>query len=124
MDKIAIDAVINPLTVKYQCKNGELLTQPEAFAELIELCKETELFFEKIQLLLSFDLFEKAQFIAKLTANNVSSMLQDTKNKQPTEIDFINGYLLRKAIEHNIKLPISTSLVDLIKSYEAEKKIC
>lgn len=124
LDKLAINAVINPLTVKYQCKNGELLTQPEAFAELIELCKETELFFEKIQLPLSFDLFEKAQFIAKLTANNVSSMLQDTKNKQPTEIDFINGYLLRKAIEHDIKLPISTSLVDLIKSYEAEKKIC
>ena len=77
-----------------------------------------------MQLPLSFDLFEKAQLIAKLTANNVSSMLQDTKNKQLTEIDFINGYLLREAIEHNIKLPISTSLVDLIKSYEAEKKIC
>ena len=124
LDKLAINAVINPLTVKYQCKNGELLTQKEALNDLKQLCEETESFFHLMDWPLSFELFEKAQLVAQATASNFSSMLQDIKNKQPTEIDFINGYLLNKATENNLTLPLSQSLVKLVKSNELEKKIC
>lgn len=124
LDKLAINATINPLTVKYQCKNGELLSQANSLSDLEALCEETEQFFKKMNWPLSFSLFEKAQLIAQLTANNFSSMLQDVKNKRPTEIDFINGYLLNKAIENNLQLPISQSLVNLVRSYELEKKVC
>lgn len=124
LDKLAINAVINPLTVKYQCKNGDLLNQPEAFSELKALCKETEDFFHKINRATNFDLFEKACVIAELTANNYSSMLQDVRNKRLTEIDFINGFLVSEAMIKDIKLPISESLIKHVKSYEHEKKVC
>lgn len=124
LDKLAINATINPLTVKYQCKNGGLLTQTDALSDLKALCEETEYFFQKMHWSISFSLFEKSQLITQLTANNFSSMLQDVKNKRPTEIDFINGYLLNAATANNFKLPISESLVNLVKSYELEKKIC
>jgi len=124
LDKLAINAVINPLTVKYQCKNAELLSHAQAFSDLKLLCEETETFFHSMGWPLSFKLFEKAQMIAQLTANNFSSMLQDVKNDRLTEIDFINGYLLNKATENNLTLPLSQSLVQLIKSHEPEKKIC
>jgi 2-dehydropantoate 2-reductase len=124
LDKLAINATINPLTVKYQCKNGELLKQKNALSDLKVLCDETEQFFQKMRWPISLCLFEKSQLIAQLTANNFSSMLQDVKNKRPTEIDFINGYLLKIATENDFKLPISESLVKLVKSYESEKKIC
>jgi 2-dehydropantoate 2-reductase len=124
LDKLAINATINPLTVKYQCKNGELLSQPNALSDLKALCEETEYFFQKMDWTISFSLFEKSQLIAKLTANNFSSMLQDVKNQRQTEIDFINGYLLNKATESGIELPLSQSLINLVKSYELEKKVC
>ncbi len=124
LDKLAINAIINPLTVKYQCKNGELLTQKEAFSELKLLCIEVDEFFNNIGYSISFDLFEKSQLIAQLTANNYSSMLQDIQNKRLTEIDFINGYLLNEAAKNNMNLPISESLVKLVKSYEHKNKVC
>ncbi|MBL4797244.1 MAG: 2-dehydropantoate 2-reductase [Oleispira sp.] len=124
LDKLAINATINPLTVKYQCKNGELLILEDALSDLKALCEETEHFFQKMHWSISFSLFEKSQLIAQLTANNFSSMLQDVKNKRPTEIDFINGYLLNTAIVNDFKLPISESLINLVKSYELEKKVC
>jgi 2-dehydropantoate 2-reductase len=124
LDKLAINAVINPLTVKYQCKNGELLTQPDAYIELKALCEETECFLKKAHWSISFNLLEKTQLIAQLTANNYSSMLQDIRNKRFTEIDFINGYLLNEAIIKGINLPISKSLIKHVKSYEHENKVC
>jgi 2-dehydropantoate 2-reductase len=124
LNKLAINVIINPLTVKYQCKNGELLTQPEAFSEFKALCIEVEKFFNQAHYSISFNLFEKAQLIAQLTANNYSSMLQDVQNKRLTEIDFINGYLLNEATKNDMNLPISASLVKLVKSYEQKNKVC
>ena len=124
LDKLAINAIINPLTVKYHCQNGELLSHSDSLSDLKALCKETEQFFHSMHWSLSFDLFDKSQSIAKSTANNYSSMLQDIKNHRPTEIDFINGHLLNVAIANNFQLPLSQSLINLVKSYELEKKVC
>lgn len=124
LDKLAINAIINPLTVKYHCQNGELLSQPDSLADLKALCIETEQFFQNMNWPLSFSLFDKSQSIAQLTAKNYSSMLQDVKNQRTTEIDFINGYLLNSAIANNLQLPLSRSLINLVKSYEQEKKVC
>lgn len=115
LDKLAINAVINPLTVKYDCANGALLTNPTAFAEFKHLSDEIENCLVALKVSLSFPLFERAQQVADLTKNNISSMLQDIRNQQETEIDFINQYLIRKSAEINLALPINQQLVDYIK---------
>lgn len=121
LDKLAINAVINPLTVKYDCANGALLTNPIAFAEFKRLCDEIESCLVALNLSLSFPLFERAQTIAHLTQNNISSMLQDIRHQQETEIDFINQYLIRKSAEINLILPINLQLVDFIKQKQKQK---
>lgn len=121
LDKLAINAAINPLTVKYNCPNGELITNPIAFEELKDLCDEIESCLKALNVSLSFPLFDRAQSIALSTQKNISSMLQDVRNQQETEIDFINNYLINQALQFNkknqghIELPINQSLVDLIK---------
>lgn len=124
LDKLAINAIINPLTVKYHCQNGALLSQANSLSDLKALCEETEQFFRNMHWSLSFDLYDKSQSVAQLTAKNYSSMLQDIKNHRSTEIDFINGHLLNVAIANDLKLPLSQSLINLVKSYELEKKVC
>ncbi|MEH6449468.1 MAG: 2-dehydropantoate 2-reductase [Oleispira sp.] len=114
--KLAINAVINALTVKYNCPNGDLIYNPVIAQELENLCFETESFFMAMKWPLDFKLIDKAQFIAELTAKNISSMLQDVRALRKTEIDFINGYLLNKAKTINYPLPKNQQLFDEIKS--------
>ena len=115
-DKLAINCVINALTVKHQCHNGELLTIPEAYGEFQALIHETSNAFNTLHWPLSFDLSSQAHQVASATAGNVSSMLQDVRHHKDTEIDFINGYLLAHA--HAIKhpLPLTQALIDAIQT--------
>lgn len=115
LDKLAINAAINPLTVKYDCPNGELLTNTLALADLTNICAEIESCYAALGWSLSFSLFERAQEVASKTANNISSMLQDVRNNRETEIDYINGYLAKQANTLQLDLPLNTQLVNLVK---------
>lgn len=114
-EKLAINAVINPLTVKFHCNNGRLLTQPEAHTALKALAQEISGLYQTLRWHLSFDVLERVTQICQLTTDNFSSMLQDINNHAPTEIDFINGYLLDEAAKINHKLPLSAQLIQQIK---------
>jgi 2-dehydropantoate 2-reductase len=46
-------------------------------------------------------------------------MLQDVLKKKRTEIDFINGVIVRQAQGLGIPVPVNAMLVDLIKAIEA-----
>jgi 2-dehydropantoate 2-reductase len=50
------------------------------------------------------------------TADNRSSMLQDVEHGQPTEIDFITGYLLTVATQHGIDAPHNSALLERVKN--------
>lgn len=118
LDKLAINAAINPLTVKYDCLNGDLLTIEAALLDLENICDEIEACYKTLGWTLSFSLFDRAQEVAFKTANNISSMLQDIRNSLETEIDYINDYLVRKANSLNLLLPLNKQLVDLVKQKE------
>ena len=55
----------------------------------------------------------------KIKANARTSMWQSLSRGKPTEIDYINGEIINLAKKNNLKAPINTKLVELIK--EAEK---
>ncbi len=50
-----------------------------------------------------------------------SSSLQSLERGKPTEIDFLNGYILKKAQEHDIPVPVNQKLVALVKEIETGK---
>ena len=50
-------------------------------------------------------------------------MLQDVLKKKRTEIDFINGVIVRQAKELGIAVPANCILVDLVKSIEASYSV-
>jgi 2-dehydropantoate 2-reductase len=49
------------------------------------------------------------------TANHHSSMLQDIRGGRETEIDFINGAVVRLAKEYDLDAPTNRDLVDMIR---------
>jgi 2-dehydropantoate 2-reductase len=117
--KLAVNAVINPLTVKHNCKNGILINDPIIYRELEALCEETQNLYTAMHWPLAFDLTERVKSIARLTAENVSSMLQDMRAMRETEIDFITGYLITKAQLIDYELPKHLPLFKSIKSSQA-----
>ena len=95
--KLAINAVINPLTAVLRCRNGELVERPAYREKLEQLAQETQTFVERCGWQLPFDLKHRAAEVAQATAANQSSTLQDVLNQRPTELAYINGFLLQQA---------------------------
>ncbi|TNF24877.1 MAG: 2-dehydropantoate 2-reductase [Deltaproteobacteria bacterium] len=48
-----------------------------------------------------------------------SSTLQSLERKKPTEIDFINGYIVATGEKHGVPTPVNAALVRMVKEIEA-----
>lgn len=117
-NKLAINCVINPLTAIYNCRNGDLAAHGE---EVFNLCAEIAQVMEREGYNISTDnLFSHIKQVIECTADNISSMLQDIREQRHTEIDYITGYLLRRARALGISVPLNTHLYELVKRKENE----
>lgn len=118
--KLIINVGINALTAITRLNNGRL-TEFEgtrrilrsAVTEAIRVAKR-----KRIRLIYD-DPLAKVEAVCEATATNVSSMLQDVLRKKRTEIDFINGVIVRQGQELGIPVPTNAMLVDLVKTIEA-----
>jgi len=105
--KLLINAVINPLTAALQIPNGQLL-EPE-FAEEIEgLCREVGQIMQHLGLAPINNPVLQVRRVAALSAENRSSMAEDVRLGRATEIDYINGFLLRAAQPFELATPFLT----------------
>lgn len=116
--KLAVNCVINTLTVEHNCQNGALRAYPQQIATL---CEEIAWLMEREGQHIAVDnLCDLIYDVIDSTAANLSSMLQDVHAQRQTEIDYITGYLLRRARAQGIALPENTRLYDLIKCKESQ----
>ncbi|WCE29081.1 2-dehydropantoate 2-reductase [Vibrio sp. SCSIO 43137] len=117
-NKLAVNCAINPLTALYQCKNGELASDSYK-AELIQIIEEVTQVMQAEQIDVEFSiLFNKVMDVINATAENFSSMHQDIYYQRPSEIDYITGYLCRKAEQHQIAVPANSTLYKKIRQLE------
>ena len=112
--KLIINCAINPLTLIYNCKNGELLKQAHMKQHMKAICQELDLVLTNMPFNLP-SAFQLATEVCQQTASNFSSMNQDGKRNKPTEIDFITGYILNKCQEFSIECPENLKLYQQVK---------
>ena len=105
--KLLINIAINPLTALYQVKNGAMI-KPEYCSQVFKLVHEAVLVAnaEGITISLS-EALELGYDVMRKTANNNSSMKQDFSKKQPTEIEAICGYVIKKGAQYQIATPFN-----------------
>ncbi|MFW5971231.1 MAG: ketopantoate reductase family protein [Desulfovermiculus sp.] len=70
----------------------------------------------------SLDTVDRVLAIAQATAWNHSSMLQDVRNKNQTEVEAINGIICRWGSEHNISTPVNMALKNLVHVLERKNR--
>jgi 2-dehydropantoate 2-reductase len=115
--KLVVNAAINPLTALLRVPNGKLLESSSAREMMGALAEETAQVAnaEKIHLPFS-DPVAAAEEVARKTAANHSSMLQDVLRGAPTEIDAICGAVVKTAQKHNIDTPANWTCWKLVKA--------
>jgi 2-dehydropantoate 2-reductase len=117
--KAVVNAGINPLTAILRVKNGLLLKKAPLTAILEEACLETIRVAEANDISLpKDDLVERAKRIARMTAENMSSMFQDVERRKRTEIDSITGEIMRLGEKKGIGTPINSTLLAMVKGIE------
>ncbi|WP_051227825.1 ketopantoate reductase family protein [Oceanospirillum beijerinckii] len=113
-NKLAINIAINGLTALDQCLNGEL-NEPQRLKRVERLCQETEAVMKALNLTLPEQgVFDLARSVIDGTAQNRSSMLQDTLKGKSTEIEYINGYLLQQANKLGIAAPENQTVYEAV----------
>ncbi|MBL7151901.1 MAG: 2-dehydropantoate 2-reductase [Candidatus Omnitrophica bacterium] len=118
--KLILNAGINALTAITQLKNGRLIEIEGARRILRGAVTEATRIAKRKKIKLIYDdPLAKAEAVCEATANNISSMLQDVLKHKRTEIDFINGVIVRFGQELNLAVPYNSMLLDLVKSIEA-----
>ncbi len=115
--KLVINAGINAFTAILNCPNGDILQHPFYQQWIDPLCRE-------ISRLLKAagqpeqptdQLRARIEMVAHNTATNTSSMRADVLAGRSTEIDVINGYLVRFGQQHGIAAPVNQMLTERVK---------
>lgn len=115
-EKLVINAIINPLTALSGERNGSLLARQY---EVEALCEELLPLLQRHGLSGELAFWrDKVLNVARLTADNFSSMHQDLDAGRDSEIDYITGFLLREAQEAQLHLPLHQQLYQAIKAKE------
>ena len=118
--KLIINVGINALTAITRLNNGRLVEFEGTKRILREAVTEATRISKRKRIKLIYDdPLAKVEAVCEATATNVSSMLQDILRKKQTEIDFINGVIVRLGQELGIPVPVNSILVDLVKTIEA-----
>ncbi len=117
--KLIANAAINPLTAITRLENGRLLEHPQTRRMLDLVAEESKRIASAAGISLAYpDVGEHIRCVCRATATNRSSMLQDILRGGRTEIEAINGALLRNARALGIGAPVNETLYCLIKSIE------
>ncbi|UCC93333.1 MAG: 2-dehydropantoate 2-reductase [Thermoplasmata archaeon] len=119
--KGVVNHCINPLTVIHRCKNGALLENPTYLQHMTGLAEEAiSVIHAAVVNLPTDDVLGRVKEVARLTADNKSSMLQDVDRGKRTEIDHITGYIIRLGKRHGLDLPLSEFIYYEVKNLETE----
>lgn len=117
MRKLVVNAGLNPIAAILESRNGELLHNPNGQALLRGVCAEAAQILTELNATAE-ELVELVQGMLKTAAGNYCSTVQDMKAKRLTEVDYINGYLVRLARERNIPAPTNEFLVHMVHAKE------
>ncbi len=118
--KAIVNAVINPITALTRSKNGCLTASP-----LNELARAVTEEAVQVANAHGIDLpceapFSRVMEVARNTSDNQSSMLQQVKRGEKTEIEEITGEIVRLGDEKDLHTPLNRAFLNLVRCLSPE----
>lgn len=132
IERLAVNAILSPLSVVFDCSYEKLL-ENSAIAKLMrQLLKEIVEVAQSLPELCSAsgvkDKFKvkKLEYLiverASKDTNHRSGMLQDVRKGKKTDIDFINGYIVKRGLELGIPCPVNNAIIQMVKAKQSMNK--
>ena len=117
--KLFVNVGINALSATLDCKNGELLNLPGVSSRMPKAIDEAVQVARAYNIPVPPDPWAITKNVCRNTAENFSSMVQDVRNKRPTEIHAINGAVVALGEKRSIATPENIVLLKQIKTLES-----
>jgi 2-dehydropantoate 2-reductase len=115
--KLVVNTAINPLTALLGVPNGVLLERPSARTLMGTLAVESASVAQALGVELPFaDVVAAMEAVARRTAANHSSMLQDVKRGARTEIDAICGAVAQLGDDVGVATPVNRLMWQLVSA--------
>lgn len=123
--KLAANCVLNPLTAILDVRNGVIKENPDLQPLILRLLQEISLVFRSLPEIRNLPDDQKDRFSVpslealvmdtiEKTAGNSSSMREDVRKGRATEIEYINGWILRRARDLGIECEANAGLMQLV----------
>jgi 2-dehydropantoate 2-reductase len=120
--KLIINAALNPVAALAGVTNGEVAARPTLRALAAAIAEEGEAVARADGAALPYpSAVEAAMDTARRTAGNRCSMLQDLEAGRRTEMDYLNGALVRVAGTHGVAVPANRAMAALVRQVEAAR---
>jgi 2-dehydropantoate 2-reductase len=117
--KLIINVGINALSAITRLKNGRLPELSSTRLIMEEAVKEAVAVAEAKDIQLPYpDPLSRVLDVCLSTAGNVASMLQDVLKERETEVDFINGAIVREGKIAGIQTPVNVTLTSLVQTLQ------
>lgn len=121
--KLAANAAINPITALTGLRNGEILDDPDLVVTYRQIVEEMLAVMDAKGIpRIKADYVDYAGYVMEVTASSRSSMLQDIRFRRRTEIDAINGAIVKEAQRRGIEVPANQLVLSLIRACEGQPR--
>lgn len=117
--KAILNAAINPVAALTHLRNGALVEHEPSLALMTAAAREAARIATRHGVRLTVkDWKARLLTICRATSMNINSMLQDVLRQRPTEVDAINGAIVRTAERNRMQAPVNRSLWYLLRTLE------
>jgi len=116
--KLVINCAYNALSAITQRPYGVLFAAtgiPEVMRNLVDECRQVA---TAMQIDITVNLWEAVETIAQSMASQYSSTAQDLARGKRTEIDHLNGYIVRQGLLHGVSTPVNQAMTSLVRLLE------
>lgn len=121
-EKMCWNCVFNPVTVLINDRVAKALDHPEMLGVIRQIVEEVAAVSAALKVPLAPDMAEKVVKWTQEIRDIHTSMYDDWQAGRPTEIDALNGYVVRKGRELGIPTPVNEALTAMIKTMTEREK--
>jgi 2-dehydropantoate 2-reductase len=121
-EKVILNSALAPISALTGMTMKEVTTFEDTMVMLKELLREGIAVAEADGCEFDDGFFDHCVWYLSQAGHHKPSMLIDVENRSPTEIDFLNGGIMRHGASYGIPVPVNESITQLVRALDQQNR--